>query len=168
MSSPDASNWADRRPTRRGSSEIYVEKAEYFIQHADVFRPLGDSTEWENGRLLYPAPDDQEEGGILVRTGTFYGPVGVTVETYDSPAGAVRDGGEWEIVEETALVAKGPNLRVETNGGVEIELPQLHLDRGDAAGIRVHGRGVERAAEVAEIRLRDGAIEHHLIQLWRA
>lgn len=168
MSSPEPADGANRRPTRRGSTEAYVERGEYFIQHVDVFRPLGDSSEWTDDRLLYPAPADQDEGGIMVRTGTFYGPVAITVETYESAEEATPDDGEWEIIQEVRLVAKGPNLRVKTDGGVEIELPQLHLAPGEAAGVRIHARGVEQAAEVQEIRLRDGAIEHHLLQLWLA
>lgn len=168
MYGTDSTDGATRHPRRRGSTEAYVERGEYFVQHADVFRPIGDYREWTDDKLLYPAPDDQEAGGIFVRTGTFYGPVAITVETYDSADEAVPDGGDWEIVQEVSLVAKGPNLRVETDSGVEIDLPQLHLAPGETAGARIHARGVEKAAEVQEIRLRDGAIEHHLLQLWRA
>lgn len=168
MFSPDNDDNGNRRPRKRGSTEAYVERGEYFVQHADVFRPIGDYTEWTDDKLLYPAPADQEEGGIFVRTGTFYGPVAITVETYDSADEAVTDDGEWEIVQEVRLLAKGPNLRVETDSGVKIDLPQLHLAPGEAAGVRIHARGVAKAAEMGELTgPNDRPVEFHLLQLWR-
>lgn len=166
MSSPDPTEPVNRRPKQRGSTEEYIEHAHYYIIHTDAHLP-GRAREVD-GQLLYPAPKDQEDGGICVLTGTMFGPVVITVETYDSPQEAVADPGDWEIVQEVGIIARGADLHIVTEPLVETELPRLHLAPGEAAGVRLHARGYRKAVEAQEIRLQDGPIEHHLLQLWRA
>lgn len=169
MSSPDTADEACRHPRERGSTELYLEHAQYYIIHVDAHLPGPDPAEVYYDKLLQPAPDGDEDGGIFVRTGTMVGPIVITVETYDSVDEAVPDNGEWEIRQEVGVIAKGRNLCILAEPGVEVELPQLDLAPGEAAGIRLHARGVMEAAAIQELTGPDDrAIEHHLLQLWRA
>jgi hypothetical protein len=150
----------------RGSAVPYITHGHYYLKHADASPPgmYGGSDD----QLLYVAPGDDEGGGVFVTTGTFFGPVEITVETFDSADAAAALDGDWEITQEVTLTARGANLRVEVaDGGTVIDLPQLQLAPGDPAGVRIQARGVDAVADVQEIALEDGPIEHHHLQLWR-
>lgn len=168
MSSPENTPSPDRGPRRRGSTDAYVERGHYFLMHADGVPPIGHYSDLHDGLMLYPDYSGDEGSGVYIRTGTFFGSVEITVETFDSADEAVPDSGDCEIRQEIRIVAGGANLRVETDSGVEIDLPQLHLAPGEAAGVRLCVRGFEAGVDIHEIGGDDVAVEHHLLQLWRA
>jgi hypothetical protein len=142
---------------QRGTAQVTARDGQYIL--ADAAGDMPDPADTE-GLLLAPG---LTTGGAVVVTGTYWGPIEVTVEIHDQPPPAPDE--TWEetaqITQQTIsgqvylaeLYAEGPDL------------PTLETDPDSQYHIRIHANGRDRARDLDDI---DEPVERHLIQLWPA
>jgi hypothetical protein len=149
----------------RGTAITVVEHGEYYLWHPGRASPFA-RFDASSDKLMYLS-DSVDDGGILVRTGTYDGPVSVTIETFDQPPATPPDGAEWERIEDLTAVSKGDLVKA-IKGDYEIEgVPELTVAPGDRYHVRLATRGVEAGRAEQVLELDDEPVEHHLVQLWR-
>jgi hypothetical protein len=141
----------------RATQQLDITYGHYLVTEADGDPPLVDAHEIE--RLITAA----EEGGAVIATVTFFGPVEVTVEVLDGePA---TDSETWDRVEGVTLVAQRGEVIVTDIEG-EGDYPSLILAPGQRYQLRVSARGLAAAAERPDDATATEALEQHLLQLW--
>jgi hypothetical protein len=113
-------------------------------------------------------PGQAPGNGALIKTGTFYGPVEVTVEVLDA-APAPTQGEDWERVEDATLTAAGDLIGLVPLADDPPEsLPEMTITSGKRYKLRVsvRGRGYKAGQERPQYNTGEPAVEFHLVQLW--
>jgi hypothetical protein len=111
-------------------------------------------------------PGVTAENGAVINTGTFYGPVGVTVEVLDTAPDPAPDTAGWEQVEDVVLTAAGDRIGVFPPDDEPAELPELDVAPGSRYHVRVSVRGRDAGHERPQYDTGEAACEFHLVQLW--
>lgn len=146
----------------------HIEGSCYSLVHGDT-RPTGRRPPaWVGDQMLYPAPDDDPAGGLVVRTATFDGPVEVSVETFHLGSEVPAPRGSWDLDQQVTLTATGRDVHVVTTFGEIEDLPVLAVAPGERYGVRIYARGLEAAREVNQIESDEEPVEAHLLQIFRA
>ena len=145
----------------------HIEGSHYYLVHGDTLPTGGYPSVWVGDQMLYPAPDDDVDGGVVVRTATFDGPVEVSVETFDPGAEVPAAQGSWDLDQQVTLTAKGRDVHVVTTFGEIEDLPVLTVAPGERYGVRIYARGLDAAREVNQIEIDEEPVEQHLLQIFR-
>jgi hypothetical protein len=83
----------------RETVTLYAVKGGYWLQHVHVDPPRAPmSEEHSDDVLLYPAPDT---GGVSVISGTFDGPIVVTIETGEDVT--ELNAADWDLINDVEL-----------------------------------------------------------------
>lgn len=150
----------------RATVTPHIEGSRYHLVHAGSRPSARRPPQWEGDRLLYPVPG--ADGGIVVRTATFDGPVQVSVETFHPGSEVPLPRGTWELEQQVTLTAAGRDVHVVTTFGEIEDLPVFAVAPGERYGVRIHARGIAAAREVHQIEIDEEPVEHHLLQIFRA
>ncbi|MDN5919873.1 MAG: hypothetical protein L0I76_33050 [Pseudonocardia sp.] len=145
----------------------HIEGSRYYLLHDDAAPLDRYPSGWVGDQLLYPAPDGSD-GGVVVRTATFDGPVEVSVETFHPGEEVPAGQGSWDQAQEVELTATGRDVHVATSFGPIEDLPVLAVAPGERYGVRIYARGLATAREVNQIEMDEEPVEAHLLQIWRA
>ncbi|OLT12266.1 hypothetical protein BJF78_24710 [Pseudonocardia sp. CNS-139] len=146
--------------TMRATAVFEVTHGQYMVQDDGV--PLPAAIEGDG--IVFPG--EEPALGAVILTGTFYGPVEVTVDVLDTPPPPAEPDG-WERVEETTLTAAGDLIGVYPLMDEAPEgLPELAVKPGDSYSVRVSIRGFQAGAEREQYPTGEPPVEEHLVQLW--
>jgi hypothetical protein len=145
----------------RATEVLDITHGRYTIEDSGVPVPAENN---EPDRIIEPG---QEPGnGALIRTGTFYGPVEVTVEVLDAPP-TQTTGEDWERVEEVTLTAAGDLIGLVPLADDPPEsLPEMTINPGERYSLRVYVRGYKAGQERPQYNTGEPPVESHLVQLW--
>lgn len=129
----------------------------------------------EDGGIPVPGPGDDSdriiepglapEHGALINTGTFWGPVDVTVEVLDTPPAAAT-AGEWERVDDAVLTAVSDRIGVFPPDVDPPGLPELTISPASRYHLRVSVNGFQAGRAREQHDTGEAACEFHLVQLW--
>lgn len=145
-------------PTMRATAVLNVTHGRYNLEDDGPPLPGPDDSD----RIILPGLEP--ENGAVINTGTFYGPVEVTVEVLDAAPGAAGD--DWERVEDTTLEAAGDVIGVFPPEDEPPSLPELSVEPGSRYHVRVSVRGFRAGQAREQYDTGEAACELHLVQLW--
>lgn len=114
--------------------------------------------------LIWPG-----RGAATIATGLEDGPVRITVDARATEP--PLDLEDWEEVIEVSIQFDTDEADLESLGGTVDEDPQETPLCAVGPGwyrVRLHARGRDRAAEIADLELDEEPVEEHLIQTWPA
>jgi hypothetical protein len=146
-------------PSVRATAVLDVTYGRYNIEDDGPPMPGDDDSD----RVIQPGVTP--EGGAVVNTGTFYGPVEVTVEVLDSEPEAASGSG-WDQVEDTTLTAVGDKIGVFPPDEEPPDLPELSIATGSRYHVRVSVRGLRAGRAREQYDTGEAACEFHFVQLW--
>lgn len=144
----------------RETKILHINYGTYCIGHNE--RGVPEAAVGHEG-LVFPGVSG--DGGALVRTGTFSGPVTITVETCDLPPEPLEKS-LWEMADEVLLVSAGHEVVVWELFGVGEGLPRLTTAPGQRYRVRVSAHGFSVGTDAGDVPRADKPVESHLVQLW--
>lgn len=147
----------------RGTAILNVSHGQYYIGDSGGDLPTPPSIS-DDDTIVFPGTADT--GGALVATGTFWGPVEVTVETSDLAPVADSADGSWEKTEQVELVALGDGIQVFEPEGMGEGLPLFPVTRGQRYHVRVAVRGYAVGKNLDADDIPSDPVEFHRVQMW--